>query len=180
MSNNASNKADIACLTAPLADSALAQLADVLVDCVEGGASVSFMSPFSQDQALAFFRKVASSVESGDTILVAATLGGRIVGSVQLGLDTPPNQPHRADIKKLLVHRSARGCGVGLALMARIEQEARRHGRWLLVLDTVPGENGHRLYLRAGWTQTGLVPNYALFPDGRLCDTAIMWKRLDR
>jgi ribosomal protein S18 acetylase RimI-like enzyme len=180
MSNNASNKAEIACLSAPLAERALAQLADVLVDCVEGGASVSFMSPFSQDQALAFFRKVASSVESGDTILVAATLGGRIVGSVQLGLDTPPNQPHRADIKKLLVHRSARGCGVGLALMARIEQEARRHSRWLLVLDTVPGENGHRLYLRAGWTQTGLVPDYALFPDGRLCDTAFMWKRLDR
>src|SRR5436190_5351502 len=180
MSNKASNKAEIVCLTAPLLDGALAQLANVLVDCVEGGASVSFMSPFSQDQALAFFRKVATSVEAGDTILVAATLGGRIVGSVQLGLDTPPNQPHRADIKKLLVHRSARGCGVGLALMARIEQEARRHGRWLLVLDTVPGENGHRLYLRAGWTQTGLVPNYALFPDGRLCDTAIMWKRLDR
>jgi GNAT superfamily N-acetyltransferase len=180
MSNKVSNKAEIACLSAPLADSALAQLADVLVDCVEGGASVSFMSPFSQDQALAFFRKVASSVESGGTILVAATLDGRIVASVQLGLDTPPNQPHRADIKKLLVHRSARGRGVGLALMARIEQEARRHGRWLLVLDTVPVENGHRLYLRAGWTQTGLVPDYALFPDGRLCDTAIMWKRLER
>ena len=150
----------------------------MLVDCVEGGASVSFMSPFSHQQALAFFREVAGSVVSGDTVLLAARLGGRIVGTVQLELDTPPNQPHRADIKKLLVHRSARGHGVGPALMGQVEEEARRRGRWLLVLDTVPGENGHRLYLREGWMQTGLVPNYALFPDGRLCDTAIMWKRL--
>jgi GNAT superfamily N-acetyltransferase len=171
---------EIISLEAPVADSALDQLADVLVDCVEGGASVNFMSPFSQDQALAFFRKVAGSVASGDTVLLAAKLDGRIVGTVQLGLDTPPNQPHRADIKKMLVHRSVRGRGIGAALMAEVEEEARRRGRWLLVLDTVPGENGHRLYLRAGWTQTGLVPDCALFPDGRLCDTAIMWKRLAR
>jgi GNAT superfamily N-acetyltransferase len=171
---------EIISLEAPVADSALDQLADVLVDCVEGGASVNFMSPFSQDQALAFFRKVAGLVASGDTVLLAAKLDGRIVGTVQLGLDTPPNQPHRADIKKMLVHRSARGRGIGAALMAEVEEEAWRRGRWLLVLDTVPGENGHRLYLRAGWTQTGLVPDYALFPDGRLCDTAIMWKRLAR
>jgi GNAT superfamily N-acetyltransferase len=171
---------EIVALDAPIADAALAQLADVLADCVEGGASVSFMSPFSHQQALAFFRDVMDSVTAGNTVLLAARLDGRIVGTVQLGLDTPPNQPHRADIKKMLVHRSARGRGVGAALMARVEAEARRHGRWLLVLDTVPGESGHRLYLRAGWTQTGLVPDYALFPDGRFCDTAIMWKRLDR
>ena len=171
---------EIISLDAPVADSALDQLADVLVDCVEGGASVSFMAPFSHEEALAFFRKAAGSVASGDTVLLAARLDGKIVGTVQLGLDTPPNQPHRADIKKLLVHRSFRGHGVGAALMAHVEEEARRRGRWLLVLDTVPGENGHRLYIRAGWTQTGLVPDYALFPDGRLCDTAIMWKRLDR
>ena len=171
---------EIISLDAPVADSALDQLADVLVDCVEGGASVSFMSPFSHEEALAFFRKAAGSVASGDTVLLAARLDGKIVGTVQLGLDTPPNQPHRADIKKLLVHRSFRGHGVGAALMAQLEGEARRRDRWLLVLDTVPGENGHRLYIRAGWTQTGLVPDYALFPDGRLCDTAIMWKRLDR
>jgi GNAT superfamily N-acetyltransferase len=175
-----SAKAEIVSLAAPVADAALEQLADVLVDCVEGGASVSFMSPFSHDQALAFFRKVADSVAAGDTILLAARLDGKIVGTVQLGLDTPPNQPHRGDIKKMLVHRAARGHGIGAALMAEVEEEARRRGRWLLVLDTVPLENGHRLYLRAGWTQTGLVPDYALFPDGRLCDTAIMWKRLDR
>ena len=172
--------ADIAVLDGAVSATALDQLADVLVDCVEGGASVSFMSPFSHAEALAFFSKVAGSVASGDTVLLAASLGGRIVGTVQLGLDTPPNQPHRADIKKLLVHRSVRGHGIGAALMAKVEDEARRRGRWLLVLDTVPGENGHRVYLRAGWTQTGLVPDYALFPDGRLCDTAIMWKRLEK
>jgi GNAT superfamily N-acetyltransferase len=141
---------EISVLDAPIADRALDQLAAVLVDCVEGGASVNFMSPFSQAEALAFFRKVASSVASGDTVLLAASLDGKIVGTVQLGLDTPPNQPHRADIKKLLVHRSARGHGVGAALMAEVEREARRRGRWLLVLDTVPGESGYRLYVRAG------------------------------
>ena len=170
---------EIVSLAAPVADTALDELADVLVDCVDGGASVNFMSSFSRDEARAFFNKVADGVASGDIVLFAAILGGRIVGTVQLGLDTPPNQPHRADVKKMLVHRSARGRGIGAALMAAIEQEARRRGRWLLVLDTVPGESGHRLYLRAGWQQSGTVPDYALFPDGRLCDTAIMWKRLN-
>jgi len=175
-----SAKPEIVSLGAPVSETELVQLADVLVDYVEGGASVSFMSPFSREQAVAFFRKVAGWLASKEIVLLAAKLDGKIVGTVQLGLNTPPNQPHRADIMKLLVHRSARGYGVGAALMARIEQEARQRGRWLLVLDTVPGENGHRLYLRGGWTQTGLVPDYAMFPDGRLCDTAIMWKRLER
>jgi GNAT superfamily N-acetyltransferase len=172
--------ADIQILTAPVTDAELDQLAAVLVDCVDGGASVSFMSPFSQAEALAFFRKVAVSVAGGDTVLLAARLDGRIVGTVQLGLDTPPNQPHRADIRKLLVHRSVRGHGVGAALMAQAEQQARRRGRWLLVLDTVPGENGYRLYMRNGWTRAGIIPDYAMFPDGQLCDTAVFWKRLDR
>ena len=165
-------------LAAPIGGRALDELADVLADCVAGGASVSFMPPCSLHDARAFFDKVESSVATGDVVLLAASLEGRIVGTVQLGLDTPPNQPHRADVKKMLVHRSARGRGVGAALMAAIEAEALKRGRWLLVLDTVPGESGHRLYLRAGWQQSGIVPDYALFPDGRLCDTAIMWKRL--
>jgi GNAT superfamily N-acetyltransferase len=171
---------EIISLAAPLGDRALDELADVLADCVAGGASVNFMASFSQSDARRFFEKVAGSVAAGDTVLLAASVAGRIVGTVQLGLDTPPNQPHRADVKKMLVHRSARGSGIGMALMTAIEEEARRRGRWLLVLDTVPGENGHRLYLRAGWQQSGIVPDYALFPDGRLCDTAIMWKRLPR
>jgi GNAT superfamily N-acetyltransferase len=175
-----SAEAEIVVLDAPVSEPALDQLASVLVDCVEGGASVSFMSPFSHADALAFFRKVAASVASGDTVLLVARLAGKIVGTVQLGLDTPPNQPHRADLKKMLVHRSARGRGVGAALMAQVEEEARRRGRWLLVLDTVPGENGYRLYRRAGWTEIGSIPDYAMFPDGRLCDTAIFWKRLEK
>ena len=172
--------AEISRLEAPIPDAALDQLASVLADCVEGGASVSFMAPFSHEQGLAFFRKVANSVVAGDTVLLVAKLDGKIVGTVQLGLDTPPNQPHRADVKKMLVHRSARGHGVGAALMAQVEAEARRCGRWLLVLDTVPGDNGYRLYRRAGWTESGIIPDYAMFPDGRLCDTALFWKRLDR
>jgi GNAT superfamily N-acetyltransferase len=175
-----SGAAEISILDAPISDAALAQLASVLVDCVAGGASVSFMAPFSQGQALAFFRKVAGSVAAGDTVLLAARLDGNIVGTVQLGLDTPPNQPHRADVKKMLVHRAARGHGIGAALMAAVEAEGKRNGRWLLVLDTVPGENGYRLYRRAGWTESGIIPDYAMFPDGRLCDTALFWKRLDR
>ena len=175
-----SGPVEITSLAAPVGDRALDELAEVLVDCVDGGASVNFMAAFSQNDARAFFTRVASGVASGNTVLLAARLGGRIVGTVQLGLDTPPNQPHRADVKKMLVHRSVRGRGVGAALMAAVEDEALTRGRWLLVLDTVPGESGHRLYLRAGWQQSGIVPDYALFPDGRLCDTAIMWKRLKR
>ena len=175
-----SEPAEIISLAAPVANPALGQLADILVDCVAGGASVNFLWPYSHEEALGFFRKVAGSVATGDAVLLAAVLDGRIVGTVQLGLDTPPNQRHRADIKKMLVHRAVRGRGIGGALMARIEQEARSRGRYLLVLDTVPGEDGHRLYLRAGWQQAGIVPDYALFPDGRLCDSAFMWKRLDR
>jgi GNAT superfamily N-acetyltransferase len=171
---------DIVVLEAPIDDAALDQLASVLIDCVEGGASVSFMAPFTQEDGLAFFRKVAASVACGDTVLLAAKLGERIVGTVQLGLDTPPNQPHRADVKKMLVHRTARSRGIGAALMAAVEDEAKRRGRWLLVLDTVPGMSGYRLYQRAGWTEVGTIPDYALLPDGRLCDTAVFWKRLDR
>jgi GNAT superfamily N-acetyltransferase len=175
-----SGSVEISVLDAPVPDAALDQLASVLVDCVEGGASVSFMAPFSQADGLAYFRKVADAVASGDTVLLAAKLDGKIVGTVQLGLDTPPNQPHRADLKKMLVHRSARGRGIGAELLAQIEVEAIRRGHWLLVLDTVPGENGYRLYKRAGWIESGIIPNYALFPDGRFCDTAVFWKRLDK
>ena len=175
-----SENLEIAVLEAPVSDAALEELSDVLVDCVAGGASVSFMAPFSQADGLAFFRKVAGSVASGDTVLIAALLNGRIVGTVQLGLDTPPNQPHRADVKKMLVHRAARSRGIGAALMAAVEDEAKKRGRWLVVLDTVPGMSGYRLYQRAGWTQSGIIPNYALMPDGKLCDTAVFWKRLQR
>ena len=129
-------KPEILVLDAAAAQAAIDELADVLVDCVEGGASVSFMLPFSRDDAAKFFEKVIASVARGETVLVAAKLDGRIVGTVQLGLDMPPNQPHRGDIRKLLVHRAARNHGIGAALMARAEAEAKARGRTLLVLDT--------------------------------------------
>jgi len=168
---------DITALDA-VTDAQLGELADVLVDCVAGGASVSFMPPFDHAAAVAFFRKVAGEVKRRETVLMAARAGGRIVGTVQLGIATPPNQPHRADVKKLLVHRAARGHGTGAALMAGVEAAARRHGRTLLVLDTALGGDAERLYARSGWTRVGVIPDYALWPDGRMCPTVVFWKRI--
>jgi ribosomal protein S18 acetylase RimI-like enzyme len=156
----------------------IAELAEVLVDCVAGGASVSFMPPFEHEDGKAFFTKVAGEVARGETALLVARVGGRIVGTVQLGLALPPNQPHRADIKKLLVHRSARGRGIGVALMTAAEEAARARGRTLLVLDTALGDNAERLYTRAGWNRVGVIPGYALFPDGSPCDTVVLWKQV--
>lgn len=157
---------------------AVGDLAGVLVDCVEGGASVSFMAGFSQSDAEGFFLGVADEIAEGKTILLAARNDGRIVGTVQLGLATPPNQPHRGDVKKLLVHRDARRSGAGALLMTELERMARANGRTLLVLDTVKGDSGERLYTRLGWQRTGVIPDYALYPDGRLCDTVVFWKKV--
>lgn len=173
-----SDAVEIVALAAPVADDIIDQLAAVLVDCVAGGASVSFMAPFAHEDGVNFFRKVEASVAGGDTVLFAARVAERIVGTVQLGLDTPPNQPHRADVKKMLVHRDGRRRGIGAALLSALEREAIARQRWLLVLDTVPGDNGYRLYRRCGWTEAGIIPDYALLPDGRPCDTAFFYKRL--
>jgi GNAT superfamily N-acetyltransferase len=156
----------------------LAELAEVLVDCVAGGASVSFMPPFEHEDAKAFFTKIAGEVARSEAALLVARVAGRIVGTVQLGLAMPPNQPHRADVRKLLVHRSARGRGTGLALMTAAEEAARARGRTLLVLDTALGGDAERLYTRAGWTRVGVIPGYALFPDGSPCHTVYFWKQL--
>jgi GNAT superfamily N-acetyltransferase len=169
---------EISRLDAAQARAACSELARVLVDCVEGGASVSFMAGFSQSDGEKFFRGVADDVAAGETILLAARAGGRLAGTVQLGLATPPNQPHRGDVKKLLVHREARRAGVGEALMKELEHVARASGRSLLVLDTVKGESGERLYARLGWQRAGVIPDYALYPDGRLCDTVVFWKKV--
>ena len=171
------SKADIVVLDAAAARAAIGELADVLADCVEGGASVSFMLPYSRADAEMFFEKVIASVARGETVLVAAKLAGRIVGTVQLGLDMPPNQPHRGDIKKLLVHRDARNHGLGAALMERAEREAKAHGRTLLVLDTA-GNEAERLYVRTGWQRVGVVPDYAMWPGGGFCDTTFFWKKI--
>jgi ribosomal protein S18 acetylase RimI-like enzyme len=169
--------AEIILLDAAAANAVITELADVLADCVNGGASVSFMLPFGQQDGVEAFHKVIAAIERGDTILIGARDGGRIVGTVQLGLDTPPNQPHRADIKKLLVHRSVRKRGIGEQLMARAEGEAKARSRTLLVLDTASGD-AERLYERSGWQRTGVIPDYALWPGGGFCDTTIFWKRL--
>jgi GNAT superfamily N-acetyltransferase len=171
------SKADVTVLDAAAAKAATDELSGVLVDCVEGGASVSFMLPFSHDDAVEYFEKLISSIARGETVLIAAKLDGRIVGTVQLGLDMPPNQPHRGDIKKLLVHRVARNRGVGAMLMARAEQEAKARGRTLLVLDTA-GDEAERLYVRTGWQRVGVIPDYAMWPAGGFCDTTFFWKKI--
>src|SRR4029453_4850435 len=125
-------------------------LADVLVDCVAGGASVSFMAPFSHGDARAFFQAMAAAAEKGGRLVLPAFDDGRVVGTVQVILALPPNQPHRGEIAKLLVHRSARRRGVAQRLMERAEQEALSEGKTLLVLDTVTGDAAERLYERLG------------------------------
>ncbi|KVU39615.1 acetyltransferase [Burkholderia ubonensis] len=154
-------------------------LSDVLIDCVEGGASVSFMLPISRDTAARFWRQVADGVIRGERILlVAERADGRVVGTVQLITALPENQPHRADIAKMLVHRDTRRQGVGARLMAAADDAARAAGKAVLVLDTVTGSDAARLYERAGWQRVGDVPNYALMPDGRYCATTFFHKQL--
>ena len=156
----------------------MSALARVLVDCVEGGASVSFMAPFSQADGEGFFESVVSEVEAGKRILLAAFVDSELVGTVQLITATPPNQPHRADVAKLLVLRSARGQGHAGQLMNAVEEAARGAGKSLLVLDALTGGTAAKLYARLGWTQVGVIPNYALFPDGRYCDTTYFFKEI--
>lgn len=161
---------------------ALAQpLADLLLDCVEGGASVSFMWPLPRERALDFWRDVAQGVQRGERALLVAedpARAGRIVGTVQLILALPDNQPHRADVAKMLVHRSARRRGLGALLLAALEDVARAEGRDLLVLDTATGGDAERLYARAGWQRVGSVPRYALMPRGGDCATTFFYKQL--
>jgi ribosomal protein S18 acetylase RimI-like enzyme len=153
-------------------------LAEILADCVAGGASVSFMWPFTVEDASRWWEGVVASVAEGQTILFGGFVDGALAGTVQLGLDGPCNQRHRGDVKKLLVHRRARGCGLAGRLMAALEDEARTRGLTLLTLDTATGSDAERLYERLGFVRAGIIPNYALWPDGRSCDTTIFWKAL--
>ena len=154
-------------------------LADVLIDCVEGGASVSFMLPLPRETALIFWRGVAEGVERGERVLLIAEEGdGRIVGTVQLILAQPANQPHRADVAKMLVHRRARRRGIAQQLMAAVDAAAPAQGKSVLVLDTVTGGDAERLYERAGWQRVGTVPKYALMPSGEFCATTFFYKHL--
>ena len=153
-------------------------LAGVLFDCVEGGASVRYMAPFSHSQARAAFEAVVPEVEQGRRLLLAAFAGEEVVGTVQVNLAMQPNSPHRGEIVQLLVRRSARGRGIARLLMEHAGAEALAEGKTLLVLDTVTGDDAERLYERLGWTRVGVIPGYALYPDGRPCDTTIFWKSL--
>ena len=155
----------------------IGQLADVLLDCVEGGASVSFMLPMARETALAFWEKVADGVARGERTLLVAEDGEGIAGTVQLITDMPENQPHRADVAKLLVHRRARGAGIGRRLMEAVEDAARAQGKRVLVLDTA-NETAERLYERLGWQRVGVVPDYAYMPDGALCATVFFYKHV--
>jgi GNAT superfamily N-acetyltransferase len=159
-------------------DAHIHALADVLIDCVEGGASVSFMHPLARDGALAFWRRVAEGVAANQRALLVAEDERGICGTVQLVFDLPENQPHRADLAKTLVHRRARRTGVGAALIRAAEAVARESGRTLLVLDAVTGGDGARLYERLGWVRVGDIPDYALFPRGGLCSTTVYYRRL--
>jgi GNAT superfamily N-acetyltransferase len=165
-------------VTANQAANCIDGLADVLLDCVEGGASVSFMLPMSREKAMNFWRGVADGVARGERVLlVAEDVDGRIVGTVQMIISMPENQPHRADIAKLLVARQARRGGAGRKLMEAIEDAAREEDKSVLVLDTASGD-AERLYERLGWQRAGVIPKYAYLPDGELCATTFFYKHL--
>ena len=163
---------------AAVSDAQIHDLAALLIDCVDGGASVSFMHPLTMQRALAFWRHVAEDVGRGARALLIAEDTAGIVGTVQLVLEQPENQPHRADLAKMLVHRRARRRGVGAALMQAAEQLGRDCGKSLLVLDTVTGGDAERLYPRLGWQRAGVVPGYALMPDGAPCATTYFYRNL--
>jgi GNAT superfamily N-acetyltransferase len=153
-------------------------LTELLLDCVEGGASVSFMAGLSRKRAEAFWRKVFGAVRDGTSVLLVARDGAGLQGTVQMDLHMPDNQQHRADVKKLLVHRRARRRGIAQALVRQLEHEAHRLNRTLLVLDTVTGSAAEQLYAQLGWTRVGVIPDYALMPDGQPAGTTLFYKRV--
>ena len=156
----------------------LQALSDVLIDCVESGASVSFMLPMTRGKALTYWRDVAASAARCERIvLVAYDAAETIIGTVQVVFAQPENQPHRADVAKMLVHRRGRRRGVGAALLVAAERHALRSGKTLLVLDTA-SPDAERLYVRQGWQPVGRIPDYALMPDGAPCATAVYYKSL--
>jgi len=152
-------------------------LSDVLIDCVEGGASVSFMLPMTRAKAETFWRSAAAGVARGERVVLSAEDETGIVGTVQIILAQPENQPHRGDLAKMLVHRRARRRGIGEALLVAAERSAQDAGKTLLVLDTA-SDDAERLYARQGWQRCGIIPNYALLPDGRPCATTYFFKSL--
>jgi GNAT superfamily N-acetyltransferase len=157
-------------------DATIQSLSELLVAVVAGGASVSFMHPLAPERARAFWRGVAEGVAAGDRALLVAEDGGAVVGTVQLLWKLPENQPHRAEVAKLMVDPRARKQGVGAALMNAVEAEARAHEKTLLVLDTETGGPAERLYERLGWQLCGRIPDYALRPHGGFASTTVFYK----
>ena len=153
-------------------------LGGILVDCVEGGASVSFMGGIGQAEAEAVFVALAQSVAAEESVLLGAVAGPFLRGMIHIVLATPPNQRHRAELSKLMVHRAARWRGLGRALILAAEGEARRHGKTLLTLDTTVGSLAERLYAGLGYRRAGTIPGYAVHPGGVPSDAVFFWKAI--
>ncbi|HEU5155272.1 MAG TPA: GNAT family N-acetyltransferase [Gemmatimonadales bacterium] len=165
-------------LAPPVSDADLRGLAELLVDAVSSGAAVSFLPPLTVEKAEAWWREATATANPKTIFLVARDAVG-IVGTVQLHPSWAPNQPHRGDIAKLVVHRRSRRTGVGFQLMQAIEREARQAGLTLLTLDTKQGDGAEQLYRRGGWVEVGVIPKYALNPDGTMHATVVFYKSLD-
>ena len=159
-------------------DADVAALAALMIDVVEGGASIGFMLPIDAARAQAFWRRIAGGVDGGERVLFVAVDGDGIVGTVQLVLEQPENQPHRADVAKMMVANRARRQGIGAALMRAAEEEASARARTLLVLDTASAD-AERLYARLGWQRCGTIPGYAQLPQGGPCDTTYFYRVLE-
>ncbi len=167
----------IRCLPA-LGEAEIEELSSLLIDCVEGGASIGFLLPLTRARARAYWQSLGAEVtRSARLVLVAEQDSGPLLGTLQLALEQPENKPHRADVAKMLVRRAARRRGIGAALLAAAERAAGAAGRTLLVLDTAT-EEAARLYARHGWQLCGSIPNYALRPDGTPCATRVYYKAL--
>ena len=166
-------------LSADAVRAPISQLADVLEDCVAGGASVSFMLPFHRDTAIAFWQGVARSAAAGERrVLAAIDDKDTVIGTVQLIVDLPENQPHRAEVAKLLVHSRGRRRGIAAALMAELERLAAAGNKTTLVLDTATGSGAETFYSRCGWQRVGVIPAFALMPDGKMTGTTLFYKQL--
>jgi ribosomal protein S18 acetylase RimI-like enzyme len=155
-----------------------AALSDMLIETVAHGGSVSFMHPLPIQSAETFWRDALAAADRGERIVLGAFDGEDLVATVTLLLNLPPNQPHRAEIAKMMTRISHRHRGIATALLREAERLAIAHDRWLLVLDTAEDEGAAGLYERVGFTLTGVIPDYAFKPHGGLTGTLIYWKRL--